>query len=625
MSEPNPSSLTDEQKNFLQGFAMGSDVARAVRGLPIVAGSASADGTTVKLGPKGVAVVPSLPTGPEQAQIEAQNCALAAGKTLTREEQAKRAKDPLVMWDEVNANARAGVFPRDTDVFLYKYSGLFYVAPAQNSFMCRLRLPGGVLKSWQFRGVADITRKHGGGYADVTTRANLQIREIGPHETPAVLMALTELGIVTRGAGADNIRNVTASPTSGVDPQELIDTLPLAREMHHYILNHREMYGLPRKFNIAFDGGGTIASLDDTNDIGFKAVRVRADSTDADVPPGVYFRLSLGGITGHQDFARDTGVLLRPEECVPVAAAIVRVFIKSGDRTDRKKARLKYVLDEWGFDRFLAEVEKEHGAPLRRVALDRCDPPGPEDRWGHIGFHPQKQEGRFYVGIVLPVGRMTADQVDGLAGIAERFGGGTIRLTVWQNLLISDIARDDVAEVKHAIEGLGLHWDASSVRAGLVACTGSAGCKFGNSDTKAHAMILARYLEERITLDQPVNIHLTGCSNSCAQHYIGDIGLEATKVEVGEEMVEGYHLCVGGGWGVAQGIGLRLIDSLPFDDIPPMVERLFRHYLAHRQTSEESFAAFARREGVETLRAVASRRDESPQESVVTSFSLQPT
>lgn len=618
MSEPKREGLSEEQKNFLQGFAMGADVSRAVRGLPIIAGSASAQGSTVRVGPNGVAVDPPSPAGPEQLQAQAQNRAIAEGKTLTKEEQAKRSKDPLAMWDDVRANARAGVFPKDTDVFLYKYSGLFFVAPAQNSFMCRLRLPGGVLKSWQFRGVADLARRHGGGYVDVTTRANLQVREIGPHDAPAVLTALTELGIVARGAGADNIRNVTASPTSGVDPQELIETLPLAKEMHHYILNHREMYGLPRKFNIAFDGGGKVASLDDTNDVGFSAVRVAERSAGEGLTPGVYFRLSLGGITGHKDFARDTGILLKPDECVPVAAAIVRVFIRSGDRTDRKKARLKYVLDDWGFDRFLAEVETELGSTLRKVGLDRCDPPGREDRWGHVGVHPQKQAGRSYVGVVLPVGRMTCDQVDGLAEVAEQFGGGTIRLTVWQNLLISDLADDDLPAVKQAIERLGLHWDASSVRSGLVACTGSAGCKFAAADTKRHALILAGYLEARVTLDRPVNIHLTGCSNSCAQHYIGDIGMEATKVEVGDDLVEGYHLCVGGGWGAEQGVGRRLIDAMPFDDVPPAVERLFRHYLAHRQTADESFAVFVRRQSVESLRAVVAEGSVAPPLSLQT-------
>ncbi|MDR3637751.1 MAG: NirA family protein [Isosphaeraceae bacterium] len=591
--------LSDEQKNFLQGFAMGADVARAVRGLPILSGSATVPGATVSLGPGGASV------GPERLQREAQDRFLAEGKTLTREEQAKRTKDPLTMYDEIQATARAGVFPKDTDVFLYKYSGLFFVAPAQHAFMCRLRIPGGVLRSWQFRGVADLARRHGGGYVDVTTRANLQIREIGPRDVPCVLNGLVELGLTSRGAGADNIRNVTASPTAGIDTQELVDTLPLAKEMHHYILNHRELYGLPRKFNIAFDGGGRVSALDDTNDIGFQAVHVSEDLADESAAPGVYFRLRLGGITGHQDFARDTGVLLRRDECVPVAAAIVRVFIGAGDRTDRKKARLKYVLDDWGFGKFLAAIERELGAPLRRVPLDRCDPPGREDRWGHVGVHPQKQPGRYYVGVVLPVGRMSAEQVDGLADIAERFGSGTVRLTVWQNLLISDVAEGELEAVKGAIERIGLEWRASSVRGGLVACTGNAGCKYAGADTKGNALILARYLEERVQLDQPVNIHLTGCHHSCAQHNIGDIGLEATRVESGEETVEGYHLCVGGGWGESRGIGRRVVDALPFEEIPPAVERLLRHYLTHRRDPDESFAVFARRQSLEALRGLA--------------------
>src|SRR5438270_4031083 len=180
---------------------------------------------------------------------------------------------------------RDGRFPKGTDVFLMKFQGMFYVAPAQDSFMCRLRFPGGICSSTQLRGVADLAERFGGGNADVTTRANLQIRQIGPKHTADVLMGLHDLGIINRGAGADNIRNVTASPTAGIDPQELIDTRPLARAMNHYILNHREMYGLPRKFNIAFDGGGTISTLEDTNDIGFAAVRIKK-GTGAFSDPG---------------------------------------------------------------------------------------------------------------------------------------------------------------------------------------------------------------------------------------------------------------------------------------------------------------------------------------------------
>ncbi len=587
--------MTDEQKSYLQGLAMGADVARAVRGLPVLSGRGAPPAEVVRLGP------PS----PRPSEAEAQDRATAAGKTLAREEQAKRAKDPLALWDEIGRNAAAGVFPKGTDAFLYKFSGLFHVAPAQDSFMCRLRIPGGAMPSWQLRGVADLARRHGAGHADLTTRANLQVREIGPRDARAFLEGLMDLGIVNRGAGADNVRNVTAGPTSGFDPQELIETLPLAKEMHHYILNHREMYELPRKFNIAFEGGGRVASLDDTNDVGFRAVRVGPAQAGADLPEGVYFLLTLGGITGHMDFARPTRVLLAPDECVAAAAAILRVFLRHGDRTDRKRARLKYLLDDWGFDRFLDETEKELGRPFRRVDPARYTPAPGDDRWAHVGVHPQKQPGRHYIGVVLPVGRLTCDQMDGLAAIVDRFGRGAVRLTVWQNLLIPDVDGRDVEAAQAAIEAIGLDWDASSLRSGLVACTGSAGCKFAGADTKAHALELATYLEERITLDRPINVHLTGCHNSCAQHYIGDIGLEATRIESGESAVDGYHLCVGGGWGAEQGIGRRLIDSVPFAEIPPIVERLLAHYLEAREGPDESFAAFARRLEIGALRALA--------------------
>ncbi len=609
--------LTDEQKNYLQGFAMGSDVARAVRGLPILSNSGSASGTTVALGSLGSTgersakpasvFPPSDPTYP--TQVEAQNQFLGEGRSITKEEQAKRIKDPFAMWDEMGSNASLGQFPKGTDVLLYKYSGLFHVAPAQNSFMSRLRVPGGVMPTWQFRGVGDLARRFGGGYVDLTSRANLQIREIQAKDARDYLVGVADIGIINKGAGADNIRNVTAGATSGIDPQELIDCLPLAREMHHYILNHKTMYGLPRKFNIAFEGGGKVASLDDTNDVGFRAVRVGDEQASDDLPPGIYFRLTLGGITGHKDFARDTGVLLKPGECVGVAGAVVWVFARHGDRTDRKKARLKYILDAWGFPKFLDELEKVWGRPLRRVDLARCEPAMPEDRWAHVGVHPQKQVGKFCVGVVLPVGRMTCEQVDGLTEIAERFGSRQIRLTVWQNLLIADVAEADIPSVQGAIEALGLGWDASSFRAGLLACTGSAGCKFAGVDTKRHAMELATYLEARVALDRPINLHVTGCSNSCAQHYIGDIGLEGTKVEVGDEMVDGYHLCVGGGWGVEQGAGSRLLDSLPFEKIPPILERLLECYLTQRINPEESFAEFARRQEVDALRAIVLEED----------------
>jgi ferredoxin-nitrite reductase len=569
--------FTEEQKQYLDGFLSGVAARRG-----------------------GAAPPQSSDTGaPIDIHRAAQDRFLAAGKKLVPEEEAKRKAHPLDMWDELRAEAAEGRFPKGTDIFRHKFFGLFYVAPAQDSFMCRLRIPNGILSGHQARGLADLAERWGGGYADITTRANLQIREIKPTGIIELLEGIQEVGLTSRGAGADNIRNLTGSPTAGIDPQELIDTRPLARELHHTILNHRELYGLPRKFNIAFDGGGRVSVLEDTNDIGFAAVRVPAV---AGVPEGVYFRMLLGGITGHGDFARDTGVLLTPAECLGAAVAVVRVFIAEGDRTDRKRARLKYVLDAWGAEKFIAAVEKERGKPFARLPLEACAPRGPIAKHGHIGVHAQRQEGLCYAGIAVPVGRLSSAQLRGIGALAERFAGATLRLTVWQNLILSDIPQARVGEAEAALAELDLGTQASAIRGALVACTGNTGCKFAATDTKGQALLLAEHLDRRVALDQPVNIHLTGCPNSCAQHKISDIGLLGIKV--GDDMVDGYTILVGGGAGPEQKIGREIFAGVPMAEMPQRIEAMLRGYLAQRR-ADESFGEFAARRSVEELKALA--------------------
>ncbi len=315
-----------------------------------------------------------------------------------------------------------------------------------------------------------------------------------------LIEGLTSLGLSTKGTGADNIRNVTGSPTAGIDAQELIDTRPFASGWHHHILNDRSLYGLPRKFNVAFDGGGIIPVLEDTNDIAFTAVTVHEG---AGVDAGVWFRLGLGGITGHEDFAKYGEVYVKPDEAIAVADAIVRVFIDHGDRTDRKKARLKYVLDAWGHDKFLAEVEAKLGRQLVRLPARVVSAPNRQDRKAHVGIHAQSQAGKVWAGVVLPVGKMTVEQMRGLAKIARELGDGDIRLTVWQNLLISGIAEENAELAEICLREIGLTSKASSVRAGLIACTGNTGCKFASSNTKDTAMAIADWVEPRVALDTP--------------------------------------------------------------------------------------------------------------------------
>jgi ferredoxin-nitrite reductase len=577
------SDFSPEQKRYLEGFVSGLTAARASRA--------------------GAPAAASEPIGPDAIHRKAQDRVLAAGKKLSEQEKFKRDEHPFDAYPRLQDQAAKNEAPKPADNFRWRYHGLFYVAPAQSSYMCRLRIANGILKHWQFAAVADIAERFGGPYAHVTTRANLQLREIEPKNAVNVVEAIQDIGLCSRGAGADNIRNVTGTPTAGIDPQELIDTRPWARQWHFHILNERALYGLPRKFNVAFDGAGTIPVLEDTNDIGFQAVVVK---DGFGVEPGVWFRLALGGITGHRDFARDTGVIVTPPDATKVADAIVRVFIEHGDRTDRNKARLKYVLDAWGFEKFLAAVEEKLGRKLTHVPPDAIAPRPAFDRLAHIGVHAQKQAGLSWIGVVLPVGKLSCAQMRGLAEIAADLGDGDIRLTVWQNLLISGVPADEVALAEAAIDALGLSTKATSIRAGLVACTGSVGCRFSASDTKRHAEEIARWCEERLALDGPVNIHLTGCHHSCAQHYVGDIGLLAAKIAVNEDgdTVEGYHIHVGGGFGPDAALGRELFHDVKAEDAPRTVERILQAYLAHRSGTQETFLAFARRHDVDALKAM---------------------
>lgn len=254
-----------------------------------------------------------------------------------------------------------------------------------------MRVPGGCLTALQMRGLADMANRWGCRRLDLTTRANVQIRELQPGCIVDVLSMIQKLGMSSRGSGADNIRNITASPISGYDKQELIDVQPLADALENYISNSRDLYGLPRKFNIAIDNGGAISTLADTNDIGFAAVRVTGNRS---VPPGIYFRVLLCGITVHRQFATDCGLLLREDQLVAVAAAMVRVFAENGDRTDRRKARLKYLVDRWGIKKFLEETEKKLAFPVLRVDESDCEP-----RWsgGSRGAHRCASSGAAWV------------------------------------------------------------------------------------------------------------------------------------------------------------------------------------------------------------------------------------
>jgi ferredoxin-nitrite reductase len=319
----------------------------------------------------------------------------------------------------------------------------------------------------------------------------------------------------------------------------------------------------------------------------------------------ILFRIGLGGATGHKAFARDLGVIVPPTEINKVVAAIVRVFIERGCRTDRKKARLKHLLEKMSLDEYLAAVEKKLGRQLRRAPYDPA-----QMRWAshelphsHIGDYPQKQPGLNYVGVALPIGQITPRQMLRLADLADNYGSGEVRLTVWQNLILPNVPDAFVLTVKRALEKMGLSAKQSNVASGVIACTGNRYCKFAQSDTKGHALELTKWLEKRVELDQPVNIHLTGCPNSCAQHYMGDIGCLGTKTRGSTGSVDAYHVFVGGGFGKHQAVGRQVFTGVSAVELPRTLERILRAYLQHRE-GHESFQQFTARHDLGRLQEI---------------------
>ncbi len=520
-------------------------------------------------------------------------------KKITAEEQIKQEMDPFDALSELRAKAKTNTAPEKKDIFRFKWNGLFWLAPVHEGYMCRLRIPGGDITTSQFRELASIADDIASGYLQFTTRNNLQLRIIQPKDTLELLQRVEACGLKSRGSGADNLRNFTSNPASGLDPHELIDVLPYIHDLAHMVQNSAEFYDLPRKFNISYDNGGLIGVAEDTNDIGMRAVKMDGE---------VYFRILMGGVTGHEEFAEDAGFLCKPEDSVDVCAALTRVWIQNGSRANRGKSRMIYLIKEWGYEKYMEETQKLLGfdlIPLDESKLEVIEKPN--EPHPQIGAYPQKQAGLNYLGVYVPVGNLPSEDARAIAQIADEFGSGELRLTIFQNLLIPNIPDEKLEAAKAALTAAGIGFEASYVRGGAAACTGSRYCKFASADTKGNTISLIEYLESKLTLDQPINIHTTGCPHSCAQHYIGDLGLLACKVKIDdqEDPAEGYHVFVGGGFGTEKKkLGRQLWKSVPAGPaLNEKIEALLKAYLEKRENNE-NFQSFTTRHSIEELDAL---------------------
>jgi ferredoxin-nitrite reductase len=455
--------------------------------------------------------------------------------------------------------------------------GLFYNTLAQDGFLCRLRIPGGMINSQQFEAIADISDHYGGGYIDVTNRANIQIREIKQGINIQVLEKLQALGLASTNASVDHIRNIMTSPTAGIDTQELIDTRPLVEAWEKYITAHSHLSQLSAKFSVCFDGGGKISVKDRPNDIILAAELINSN---------INWRLYLSyGEKGEP--AKDTGILLKPVEIIAVLAALAETYLKHIDINNRCKPRLREIINYITIEKYLHQVKEKLDPNIFNFEFNLEKPPlcasASLREKNLIGIHSQRQSGLYYIGIVLALGRLETYQIRGLAHIAKKYGDDNIRLTPWQNLILSDIPQNQIIEVEKEITNLGLNCSPTDIKSFLVACSGKRGCGAAATETKDDALHLAKYLENLMILDCSVNIHFSGCSKSCAQHTQADI----TLLGLAGENFPGYQIYV---------LGHLLYEYVTLAKVPILIQQILEVYQQQRLSLQESFRQFVDRQ-----------------------------
>jgi len=471
---------------------------------------------------------------------------------------------------------------------------------ATQYFMVRIRIPNGLLTSDQTRVIANLSEEYGRGVADITVRQNIQLHWVTIENIPNLIERLQRAGLTTTGACGDVVRNVTGCPVAGIDSHELIDASPFALAIDRELGGNRDFYNLPRKFKMSVTGCSSWCSYPEINDVAFTATtRVRNGVREV----GFSVRVA-GGLSTEPHLAVKLNAFVRQDQVVDVARGVALIFRASEIlRQSRDKARLKYLFLQhgWTAESFLAELERQIGFSLDPAEEEQI--PGDIHR-DHVGVHRQRQSGLYYVGAPVLRGRITPAQLRKVSELADVHGDGHVRLTVQQNILLINISEARANHVVNELNLAGLPVSVSAFARGTVACTGSEFCKLALTETKGFARWLSRELEERLPgFEEQIKLHITGCPNSCGQHWIADIGIEGKKIKAGGKMVDAYYFCVGGSVGqiasIARPVGYRCAAT----DVPDAIERLLTTFAAGRDESE-SLREFLARHSNEELRTI---------------------
>jgi sulfite reductase (ferredoxin) len=517
-------------------------------------------------------------------------------------ERLKREKNPWAAFDEVRTFAREGrasVLPEWAS-FYFKWWGIYTQGDgvgatggkggeglASDYFMMRIAIPNGILTANQLRTIGGLTRKYARNLADITVRQAIQLHWLTIESLPEVVDALFAIGLSPTGACGDVVRNVTGCPLAGIAADEVFDASPLAVEVARLLSGNPEFYNLPRKFKISVTGCPSWCSHPEINDIGLTAVKHNGQA-------GYSVRVG-GGLSKEPHLAVRLDAFVLPDQAIHVVRAIAEIFREQqGLRENRDRARLKYLFlrEGWTPQSFLANLQSR----LNFTLLPGVPEQVPDDILrDHVGIHPQRQNGLSSVGATVLRGRLTGEQLEAAADLAERFGSGALRTTTSQNLLLIDIPNQKVIELVGELGKIGLQVDGSVFWRGAIACTGTEFCKLAITETKGFTRWLVDELEERLPqFDQQLRLNVTGCPNSCGQHWIADIGIEGKKIKHDGQLTDAYYFCLGGAVGqhaaIARPVGFRC----PAPLVPDAIERLLRQYLADRRPDENLRAWFGR-------------------------------
>jgi sulfite reductase (ferredoxin) len=548
---------------------------------------------------------------------------------VQRVERLKREKNPWEGLDDIRRFAREG-FDSITPEWLgtyFRWWGVYTqgdgvgVIGGKNGegkalpfFMVRIRIPNGLLQSHQLRTIANVTEKYARGTADLTVRQNIQLHWVTIQDLPELLDGLWRAGLTTMGSCGDDTRNITGCPLAGVDADEIYDASALALEANRFFVGNGDFYNLPRKFKICITGCNVWCAYPEINDVGLTAIRRKGKDSE------VGFSLRIGGgLSTDPHLAVRLNAFVQRHQVIPVLKGVAEIFRESEKlRENRERARLKFLFLKhgWTAESFQEELEQRIGFHLDPALEER--PPADIYR-DHVGIHAQKQAGYSYVGAAVLRGRISAQQMRAAADAADRYGAGELRTTNMQNLLIVNVPNHNAAALASELEANNMPIGASPFWRGVVACSGSEFCKIAITETKSFSRWLVEELEERLPgFEQHLKLHVTGCPNSCGQHWIADIGIEGKKIKVDGRQQDAYYFCVGGAVGlhqsVARAIGYRCLAS----EVPDAIERLLRRYLDERSPEENLRHYFARRTDEDLRECLAGKflaaveRDPSP-------------